>query len=177
MGYEEEQYSELSYAKQFSDELGVENISNKISAADFFDAPCPISSTLWTNRFRTPLKIRCTSWRKAPRSTWRWFFRGRGPTNCSADIRITWQKTTWADTAEAFRALCAVRSERLREASAFQGGIFSCTAAMGTAGRFSRADYVFENEDRQRYLKDPITGPTPQERSKAYFSMSTDSMR
>ena len=36
VGYEEERYSELPYAQDFSRVIGVENISNKVSADEFF---------------------------------------------------------------------------------------------------------------------------------------------
>ncbi len=38
VGYEEERYSELRYAQEFSELIGIENISTKISADDFFGA-------------------------------------------------------------------------------------------------------------------------------------------
>ncbi len=38
VGYTEEKYSELPYAQKFSQTIGVENISNKVSADEFFDA-------------------------------------------------------------------------------------------------------------------------------------------
>jgi len=38
VGYEEEKYSELSFAQDFSKVVGVPNISNKVSADEFFDA-------------------------------------------------------------------------------------------------------------------------------------------
>ncbi|MGN0975219.1 MAG: asparagine synthase (glutamine-hydrolyzing), partial [Gemmiger sp.] len=38
VGYEEEKYSELPYAQAFSAEIGVPNISNKVSADEFFQA-------------------------------------------------------------------------------------------------------------------------------------------
>lgn len=38
VGYEEEKYSELSYAQAFSEHIGVSNISSKVSAEEFFDA-------------------------------------------------------------------------------------------------------------------------------------------
>ena len=38
VGYEEEKYSELPYAQEFSQAVGVPNISNKVSADEFFDA-------------------------------------------------------------------------------------------------------------------------------------------
>ena len=36
VGYDEEKYSELPYAQEFSKSIGINNISNKISAEDFF---------------------------------------------------------------------------------------------------------------------------------------------
>ena len=42
VGYEEEKYSELSYAQDFSRVVGVPNISNKVSADDYFGAAAKI---------------------------------------------------------------------------------------------------------------------------------------
>ncbi|WP_417144029.1 asparagine synthase (glutamine-hydrolyzing) [Raoultibacter massiliensis] len=169
VGYEEEQYSELSYAKQFSDELGVENISNKISAADFFDAMPDIQYFMdepLPNPSENPLYFLAESAAKHVKVV----LSGEGadelfggyPNYLAEDHLGRYCRSVPRPVR---RALGAVAGKLPR----FKGRHFLMHGAMEPWERFSRADYVFENEDRQRYLKDPITGPTPQERSKAYF--------
>ncbi len=169
VGYEEEQYSELSYAKQFSDELGVENISNKISAADFFDAMPDIQYYMdepLPNPSENPLYFLAESAAKHVKVV----LSGEGADelfggypNYLAEAHLgTYCKRVPRPVR---RALGAVAGKLPR----FKGRHFLVHGAMEPWERFSRADYVFENEDRQRFLKDPITGPTPQERSRRYF--------
>ena len=169
VGYEEEQYSELSYAKQFSDELGVENISNKISAADFFDAMPDIQYYMdepLPNPSENPLYFLAESAAKHVKVV----LSGEGADelfggypNYLAEAHLgTYCKRVPRPVR---RALGAVAGKLPR----FKGRHFLVRGAMEPWERFSRADYVFENEDRQRFLKDPITGPTPQERSRRYF--------
>ena len=169
VGYEEEQYSELSYAKQFSDELGVENISNKISAADFFDAMPDIQYYMdepLPNPSENPLYFLAESAAKHVKVV----LSGEGADelfggypNYLAEAHLgTYCKRVPRPVR---RALGAVAGKLPR----FKGRHFLVHGVMEPWERFSRADYVFENEDRQRFLKDPITGPTPQERSRRYF--------
>lgn len=169
VGYEEEQYSELSYAKQFSDELGVENISNKISAADFFDAMPDIQYYMdepLPNPSENPLYFLAENAAKHVKVV----LSGEG-----ADELFGGYPNYLAE--DHLGSYCARVPRILRRALGavagklphFKGQHFLVHGAMEPWERFSRADYVFENEDRQRYLKDPITGPTPQERSKHYF--------
>ena len=169
VGYEEERYSELSYAKQFSDELGVENISNKISAADFFDAMPDIQYYMdepLPNPSENPLYFLAESAAKHVKVV----LSGEGADelfggypNYLAEAHLgTYCKRVPRPVR---RALGAVAGKLPR----FKGRHFLVHGVMEPWERFSRADYVFENEDRQRFLKDPITGPTPQERSRRYF--------
>lgn len=169
VGYEEEQYSELSYAKQFSDELGVENISNKISAADFFDAMPDIQYYMdepLPNPSENPLYFLAENAAKHVKVV----LSGEG----ADELFGGYPNYLAEDHLGSYcarvprivrRALGAVAGKLPR----FKGQHFLVHGAMEPWERFSRADYVFENDDRQRFLKDPITGPTPQERSKHYF--------
>lgn len=169
VGYEEEQYSELSYAKQFSDELGVENISNKITAADFFDAMPDIQYYLdepLPNPSENPLYFLAENAAKHVKVV----LSGEGADELFGGYPNYLAEAHLANYCERVprpvrRALGAVAGKLPR----FKGRHFLMHGAMEPWERFSRADYVFENDDRQQYLKDPITGPTPQERSKTYF--------
>ncbi|WP_139652622.1 asparagine synthase (glutamine-hydrolyzing) [Raoultibacter phocaeensis] len=174
VGYEEEQYSELSYAKQFSDELGVENISNKITAADFFDAMPDIQYYLdepLPNPSENPLYFLAENAAKHVKVV----LSGEGADELFGGYPNYLAEAHLGNYCERVprpvrRALGAVAGRLPR----FKGQHFLVHGAMEPWERFSRADYVFENDERQQYLKDPITGPTPQERSKCYFEHVED---
>ncbi len=170
VGYEEERYSELSYAKSFSDELGVQNISNKISAADFFDAMPDIQYYMdepLPNPSENPLYFLAQNAARHVKVV----LSGEGadelfggyPNYLAEDHIGHYCKRVPRGLR---RTLGAVASKL----PAVKGRHFLMAGGMEPWERFSRANYVFENEDRARFLKDPITGPTPQERSREYFA-------
>ena len=65
VGYTEEKYSELPYAQKFSQTIGVENISNKVSADEFFDAVPEIQYML-DEPLPQPRRSPCISWPERP---------------------------------------------------------------------------------------------------------------
>lgn len=65
VGYEEEKYSELPYAQDFSNVIGVPNIANKVSADEFFDA-VPEIQYYMDEPLPTPRRSRSTSSPKMP---------------------------------------------------------------------------------------------------------------
>ena len=66
-GYTEEKYSELPYAQKFSQTIGVENISNKVSADEFFNAVPEIQYML-DEPLPNPRRSPCISWPRTPGS-------------------------------------------------------------------------------------------------------------
>ena len=58
-------YSELPYAQDFSKVVGVPNISNKVSADDFFDA-MPEIQYFMDEPLPNPSEIPCIFWLRTP---------------------------------------------------------------------------------------------------------------
>ena len=47
IGYDNKKYSEIDYAKDLSDKIGVKNISKKISKNEYFDNQTRKANILW----------------------------------------------------------------------------------------------------------------------------------
>ena len=169
VGYEEEQYSELPYAQSFSEELGAPNIANKISADDFFDCMPDIQYYLdepLPNPSENPLYFLCQNAAKHVKVV----LSGEGadelfggyPNYTQEDHLYNYQRKY----PQFLRSLAGALAGAL---PAVKGKHFLTHGAMKPWERNSRADYVFENDERQQYLKDKIVIDAPQVYSKPYY--------
>ena len=169
VGYEEEQYSELPYAQSFSEELGVVNIANKIDADDFFDSMPDIQYYLdepLPNPSENPLYFLCENAAKHVKVV----LSGEGADelfggypNYTQEEHLYKYQQKWP---KALRCLLGGIAAALPQV---KGRHFLMHGAMEPWERNSRADYVFENEERQQYLRDAITSEDPQLYSKRYY--------
>ena len=170
VGYTEEKYSELPYAQEFSKTIGVENISNKVSADEFFDAVPEIQYMLdepLPNPSEIPLYFLAQNARKYVKVV----LSGEGADELFGGYPMYLQGGHFAQYARKVprpvRKLAGAVAKRLPE---FKGKHFLIRGAMEPYQRFMRANYVFTNPaERQKYLKRPITSKAPEEYSKRYF--------
>lgn len=169
VGYEEEKYSELPYAEDFSKTVGVPNIANKISADDFFgmagkiqyymDEPLP-------NPSEVPLYFLAQNAAKHVKVV----LSGEGADELFGGYPMYLAGGHFAD-------YCKKVPRFLRKAAGavagvlpdFKGKHFLVCGAMEPYERFMRCNYVFHWKERQRYLKKDYGAGNPALLTKPLF--------
>ena len=174
VGYEEEKYSELSYAQDFSKVGGVPNISNKVSADEFFDAMPEIQYFMdepLPNPSEIPLYFLAQNARKYVKVV----LSGEGADELFGGYPMYLQGGHFQDyTKKAPRPLRKMAGAVAGRLPEFKGKHFLVRGAMEPWQRFMRANYVFQSGERQKFLKRPITSRLPEEYSKRYFDEVPD---
>ena len=170
VGYEEEKYSELPYAQDFSQVVGVPNISNKVSADEFFDAMPEIQYFMdepLPNTSEIPLYFLA----KNARNYVKVVLSGEGADELFGGYPMYLQGGHFAEyTRKVPRPLRRLAGAVAGVLPEFKGKHFLVRGAKEPWQRFMRANYVFtDSRERQKYLKRPITSKLPEEYSKRYF--------
>ena len=169
VGYEEEKYSELPYAQDFSSVVGVPNIANKVSADEFFDA-VPEIQYIMDEPLPNPSEIPLYFLAKNARRYVKVVLSGEGADELFGGYPMYlagghFDRYTHKVPRPIRKALGTVA----RHAPSFKGKNFIVRGAMEPYQRFMRANYVFQSAERQKYLKRPIATKLPEEYSKRYF--------
>ena len=170
VGYEEEKYSELPYAQDFSKTIGVPNISNKVSADEFFEA-MPLIQYMLDEPLPNPSEIPLYFLAKNARNYVKVVLSGEGADELFGGYPMYLQGGHFANytrkVPRPVRKMAGAVAKRMPE---FKGKHFIVRGAMEPYQRFMRANYVFTNPaERQKYLKRKITSKLPEEYSKRYF--------
>ncbi len=174
VGYEEEKYSELSYAQDFSKVVGVPNISNKVSADEFFDA-MPEIQYFMDEPLPNPSEIPLYFLAKNARKYVKVVLSGEGADELFGGYPMYLQGGHFQDyTKKAPRPLRKMAGAVAGRLPEFKGKHFLVRGAMEPWQRFMRANYVFQSGERQKFLKRPITSKLPEEYSKRYFDEVPD---
>lgn len=169
VGYEEEQYSELSYAQDFSKVVGVENISNKVSADEFFDSVPEIQYFLdepLPNPSEIPLYFLARNARKYVKVV----LSGEGADELFGGYPMYlsgghFQRYSKRIPKPIRKGLAGVA----KHMPGFKGKNFIIRGAMQPYQRYMRANFVFQSDERQKFLKRPIVSKKPEEYSKHLF--------
>ena len=169
VGYEEEKYSELPYAQDFSSVIGVQNIANKVSADEFFDA-VPEIQYFMDEPLPNPSEIPLYFLAKNARKYVKVVLSGEGADELFGGYPMYLAGGHFDRYAHKVpRPVRKALGTVARHAPSFKGRNFLIRGAMEPYQRFMRANYVFQSAERQKYLKRSIATKLPEEYSKRYF--------
>ena len=168
VGYEEEKYSELPYAQDFSNVIGVPNIANKVSADEFFDA-VPEIQYYMDEPLPNPSEIPLYFLAKNARRYVKVVLSGEGADELFGGYPMYLEGGHFARYARIPRPLRRAAAAAAKRMPDFKGKRFVIRGAMEPYQRFMRANYVFTRDERNRYLKKPIPAKDPVAYAKPHF--------
>lgn len=169
VGYEEEKYSELPYAQDFSNVIGVPNIANKVSADEFFDA-VPEIQYYMDEPLPNPSEIPLYFLAKKARRYVKVVLSGEGADELFGGYPMYLAGGHFDHYSHKVpRPVRKVLGTVAKHCPNFKGKNFLVRGAMEPYQRFMRANYVFQSAERQKFLKRPIASKVPEEYSKRYF--------
>lgn len=169
VGYEEEKYSELPYAQDFSNVIGVPNIANKVSADEFFDA-VPEIQYYMDEPLPNPSEIPLYFLAKNARRYVKVVLSGEGADELFGGYPMYLAGGHFDHYSyKVPRPVRKVLGTVAKHCPNFKGKNFLVRGAMEPYQRFMRANYVFQSAERQKFLKRPIASKVPEEYSKRYF--------
>ena len=169
VGYEEEKYSELPYAQDFSNVIGVPNIANKVSADEFFDA-VPEIQYYMDEPLPNPSEIPLYFLAKNDRRYVKVVLSGEGADELFGGYPMYLAGGHFDHYSHKVpRPVRKVLGTVAKHCPNFKGKNFLVRGAMEPYQRFMRANYVFQSAERQKFLKRPIASKVPEEYSKRYF--------
>lgn len=166
VGYAEEQYSELPYAQDFSRVIGVENISNKVSADQFFNMAGKIQYFMdepLPNPSEIPLFFLAQNAARYVKVV----LSGEGADELFGGYPMYLEGGHFEQYSRIPRPLRRAAAGIARRLPDFKGKRFLLRGAMEPYERFMRANYVYTRDERNRYLKkdyhpkDPVTYSKP----------------
>lgn len=169
VGYEEEKYSELPYAQDFSNVIGVPNIANKVSADEFFDA-VPEIQYYMDEPLPNPSEIPLYFLAKNARRYVKVVLSGEGADELFGGYPMYLAGGHFDHYSHKVpRPVRKVLGTVAKHCPNFKCKNFLVRGAMEPYQRFMRANYVFQSAERQKFLKRPIASKVPEEYSKRYF--------
>ena len=172
VGYEEEKYSELSYAEEFAQTVGLDIYTKKVSADEFFgiaptvqyhlDEPLPNPSAL-------PLYFVANTAAKQVKVV----LSGEGADELFGGYNYYVEPLDYEKYQKIPRCLRKAASGVAKRLPDFHGKRFLVRGSQPIEERFIRNNYVFGQEERKKVLKNPELAATPTAAmTKPYFDQA-----
>lgn len=168
VGYAEEKYSELSYAQNFAKEMGLQNISNKVSADEFFgyagqiqyfmDEPLP-------NPSEVPLFFLSQNASKHVKLV----LSGEGADELFGGYPSYLAASHYEKYSKIPHFLRNAAAATAKKLPALKGRNFLIHGAMSPNERYPRSNYVFHWTEREKFLKNCSKAIRPEEYTKQFF--------
>lgn len=168
VGYAEEQYSELPYAQDFSRVIGVENISNLVSADQFFDMAGKIQYFM-DEPLPNPSEIPLFFLAQNAAQYVKVVLSGEGADELFGGYPMYLEGGHFQQYSRIPLPLRKAAAAIARRLPDFKGKRFIIRGAMRPYERFMRANYVYSREERNRYLKKDYQPKDPVLYAKPYF--------
>ena len=169
VGYEEEKYSELPYAQDFCKAVGLPNISNKVSADDFFDAASIIQYYL-DDPMPNPSEIPLYFLAKNAAKYVKVVLSGEGADELFGGYPMYLAGMHFDHYAhrvpKPLRRLAGAAAGKMPP---FKGRNFLIRGAMEPYQRYMRSNYVFTRSNVNRYLKKDYHPKDPVSYVKPFF--------
>lgn len=168
VGYEEEKYSELSYAKEFADVEGVENFAIKISADDYFGA-APTVQYHMDEPLPNPSALPLYFLTKKASEYVKVVLSGEGADELFGGYNYYKEPLDYAKYMKVPQSIRTVLSKIAFRMPAFHGKRFLVRGRYPIEQRYIRNNYVYDWKIRDRYLKDKIPSKDPATFTKCHF--------
>ncbi len=169
IGYDEEKYSELPYAQALSKAIGVENISSKVDAEEFFDAAGQIQYFL-DEPLPNPSEVPLFFLAKNAAQYVKVVLSGEGADELFGGYPLYLAGGHFERYSRRFPAFLRKAVAKAAAAlPAFKGKNFLIRGGMKPYERYMRANYVFNSKERAKYLKKDIPARPPEQLVKPLF--------
>jgi asparagine synthase (glutamine-hydrolysing) len=173
VGYEEKKYSELPFAQEFSEHIGVKNISNLVSADDYFNYAAKIQYYM-DEPLPNPSEVPLFFLAKNARQYVKVVLSGEGADELFGGYPMYLQGGHFMKYCKIPLPLRKAAANFAKSHPGVKGHNFMIHGAMKPYERYMRNNYVFPYGERDNYLLDDIKSCNPADYTKIYFDETAD---
>ncbi len=171
VGYSEERYSELKYAKDFADTIGVLNFSKKISADEFFEA-VPKIQYYMDEPLPNPSAVPLYFLTKLASEQVKVVLSGEGADELFGGYAYYKDPLNFENYKKLPKSIRKAAGGMAEKLPRFHGRRFLMRGALDIEESFIRNNYVFPFDERSKVLNPDIPAANPSVFTKPFFDMA-----
>lgn len=168
VGYEEEQYSELPYAEEFAETIGLDIYTKKVSAREFFDI-APLVQYHMDEPLPNPSALPLYFVAQTAAKQVKVVLSGEGADELFGGYNMYMEPLEYETYMKLPLALRKAASALAKRLPPMHGKHFLVRGSLPIEKRFFRNTYVFDTEERKKLLANPGNPPDPSAFTKPYF--------